>query len=131
MSDEKRVLSRYDDVKIQVSSYHTDFVHAYTKLKAMTYGGRSVSKCKEPKLAALQNLVPLLHLGRLSGAIQSDTKDIEKKIQDWHKVDLKVLEEVYKFLEDQFAASHFYDVTIDTDSRQIIDIEATLKACGL
>lgn len=128
---DKRVWSRYDDVKIQVSNYHTEFTHAYTLLKAMTYSKRSESKCEEPKLRALQNLVPLLHFGKLSGGIQSSTEEIENLISEWDKVDIDVLKYIHFFLEKEFEASHFYDVTIDQENRQIIDIEATMRACGL
>lgn len=128
---DKRVWSRYDDVKIQVSNYHTEFTHAFSLLKAMNYKKRSEAKCEEPKLRALQNLVPLLHFGKLSGGIQSDTKKVEQLIHNWETVDLSTLQKVHEFLEAEFEASHFYDVTIDQENRQVIDIEATMRACGL
>jgi gamma-glutamylcysteine synthetase len=132
MSQNKRVLSQYDNVKSEVHHYHNEFVHAYTKLRASIYLHSQKKKKEEYKLMALQSLQHVLHKGKLSGGLQKDLDDeVKKKLDDWSKIEFEDLKKIYDYLETEFSNSHFYDVTIDTESRQVIDIEATLKACGL
>lgn len=134
-SSDKRVYSQASNTKQQVADFHTGFSIALNKLRATHMLGRNGTKRTEAKLSALQNLEPLLERMYLCGAVPDGSKteydNAKKKIENWKDVTLEDLQFVREKVEDWFKKSHFYDVTIDTENRQIVDVDATMSAAGL
>lgn len=131
-----KVYSQYEKVKDYVATLHIGFLTAVIKMQALKISGRkNTPTFREHSLNAFQNLAHLRHLGVLSGAIlnkdDSNLAVIDDLLEHWEKASVENLKEVIKFFENWFAASYFYDVRVNDENTDIVDIKGSLKAAGL